>query len=407
MARRRYQTGCVFKRGKRRKVWVARWREDVLCEDGKVGRILRSVVLGSVADLPTRRDAQVRLDEELRAVNQGTVRPESSMLFGTFAEEQWKTLVLPTLKLSTQHGYKTVLAKHLLPYWRDWRLRDIGRQDVQQWVADRFRRKLGWQTVRNAWTLLSGILETAVEYGYLSMNPARGVKFPEKELKEAPVLFTAEDFVKLLEQLDEPYRTMARLIALTGLRIGELLAVRWRCLDLEIGTLSVRESVYEGKFQSPKTRKSRRTMPLGPQIIVWLREHRLRAKRTESDDLVFGNRKGQPLRESKLLRNVLQPAAERAGLGRVTWHQFRHIHSSLLNDLRVPVKIAQEQLGHSSISTTLNIYTHVVDARTARRSKRSNANCSQLFPNCRTAPSRPIRQVVIFVWLRVGGAARI
>ncbi len=386
MARRRYQTGCVFKRGKRRKVWVARWREDVLCEDGKVGRILRSVVLGSVADLPTRRDAQVRLDEELRAVNQGTVRPESSMLFGTFAEEQWKTLVLPTLKLSTQHGYKTVLAKHLLPYWRDWRLRDIGRQDVQQWVADRFRRKLGWQTVRNAWTLLSGILETAVEYGYLSMNPARGVKFPEKELKEAPVLFTAEDFVKLLEQLDEPYRTMARLIALTGLRIGELLAVRWRCLDLEIGTLSVRESVYEGKFQSPKTRKSRRTMPLGPQIIVWLREHRLRAKRTESDDLVFGNRKGQPLRESKLLRNVLQPAAERAGLGRVTWHQFRHIHSSLLNDLRVPVKIAQEQLGHSSISTTLNIYTHVVDAS---HRKAIEALERELFPTVPKLPDGP------------------
>ena len=386
MARRRYQTGCVFKRGKRRKVWVARWREDVLCEDGKVGRILRSVVLGAVADLPTRKDAQVRLDEELRAVNQGTVRPESSMLFGTFAEEQWKTLVLPTLKLSTQHGYKTVLAKHLLPYWRDWRLRDIGRQDVQQWVADRFRRKLGWQTVRNAWTLLSGILETAVEYGYLSMNPARGVKFPEKELKEAPVLFTAEDFVKLLEQLDEPYRTMARLIALTGLRIGELLAVRWRCLDLEIGTLSVRESVYEGKFQSPKTRKSRRTMPLGPQIIVWLREHRLRAKRTESDDLVFGNRKGQPLRESKLLRNVLQPAAERAGLGRVTWHQFRHIHSSLLNDLRVPVKIAQEQLGHSSISTTLNIYTHVVDAS---HRKAIEALERELFPTVPKLPDGP------------------
>jgi integrase len=376
----------VFKRGKRRKVWVARWREDVLCEDGKVGRILRSVVLGSVADLPTRKDAQVRLDEELRAVNQGTVRPESSMLFGTFAEEQWKTLVLPTLKLSTQHGYKTVLAKHLLPYWRDWRLRDVGRQDVQQWVADRFRRKLGWQTVRNAWTLLSGILETAVEYGYLSMNPARGVKFPEKELKEAPVLFTAEDFTKLLEQLDEPYRTMARLIALTGLRIGELLAVRWRCLDLEIGTLSVRESVYEGKFQSPKTRKSRRTIPLGPQSILWLREHRLRATRTAADDLLFGNRSGKPLRESKLLRNVLQPAAERAGLGRVTWHQFRHIHSSLLNDLRVPVKIAQEQLGHSSISTTLNIYTHVVDAS---HRKAIEALERELFPSVPKLPDGP------------------
>ena len=93
-----------------------------------------------------------------------------------------------------------------------------------------------------------------------------------------------------------------------------------------------------------------------------LSEHRERSTRESSDDLVFGNRKGEPFRESKLLTKVLQPAAEAVGLGRVTWHQFRHIHSSLLNDLKVPVKIAQEQLGHASISTTLNIYTHVVDA---------------------------------------------
>src|SRR5204863_2698543 len=84
-------------------------------------------------------------------------------------------------------------------------------------------------------------------------------------------------------------------------------------------------------------------------------------RRTEPD-LVFGNRHGDPMRESKLLTTVLRPAAVAAGLGRVTWHQFRHIHSSLLNDLRVPAKIAQEQLGHASIATTLNIYTHVVDA---------------------------------------------
>ena len=63
-----------------------------------------------------------------------------------------------------------------------------------------------------------------------------------------------------------------------------------------------------------------------------------------------------------MLTTVLQPAAERAGLGRVTWHQFRHIHTSLLNDLYVPAKIAQERLGHASISTTLNIYTHAADA---------------------------------------------
>jgi integrase len=124
----------------------------------------------------------------------------------------------------------------------------------------------------------------------------------------------------------------------------------------------VRESVFEGKTQQPKTQKARRTIPLGPHAIALLKGHRERAMRKSADDLVFPNRLGEPMRESKLLGRVLQPAAERAGLGRVTWHQFRHIHSSLLNDLRVPVKIAQEQLGHASIATTLNIYTHVVDA---------------------------------------------
>ncbi len=362
VARRRYQAGCVFKRGKRRKVWVARWREDVLLEGGQLGRLHKSVVLGTVAELPTKRRALTKLDEHIRPVNQGTTRPEASMSFGVFAESQWSALVLPTLKLSTQHGYTNVLRKHLLPYWREWRLRDIGKLDVQQFVADRFRQQAGWQTVRNAWTLLSGILETAVEYGYLTMNPARGVKFPRQAEREAPAIIAGDDFAKLLSEVEEPYKTMVELIAATGLRIGELLAVRWRALDLEVGTLTVRESVYEGKFQRPKTHKSRRTIPLGPHAITSLKEHCARSARKSDDDLVFPNKSGEPLRESKLLERVLQPAAERTGLGRVTWHQFRHIHSSLVNDLRVPVRIALEQLGHASIQTTLNIYTHVVDA---------------------------------------------
>ena len=155
---------------------------------------------------------------------------------------------------------------------------------------------------------------------------------------------------------------MVSLIAATGLRIGELLALRWSALDLEVGTLAVRESVFEGKFQPPKTLRAVRTIPLGRHAVAALTSHRERVSRRAATDLVFGNRNGDAMREPKLLTNVLQPAAEDAGLGRVTWHQFRHIHSSLLNDLKVPVKIAQQQLGHASISTTLNIYTHVVDA---------------------------------------------
>lgn len=91
----------------------------------------------------------------------------------------------------------------------------------------------------------------------------------------------------------------------------------------------VRFDGTEGKTQQPKTQKVRWTIPLEPHVIALLKEHRDRATRKSADDLVFPNRLGKPMRESKLLGRLLQPAAERAGLGRVTWHRFRHIHSSL------------------------------------------------------------------------------
>jgi len=108
---------------------------------------------------------------------------------------------------------------------------------------------------------------------------------------------------------------MVRLIAATGLRIGKLLALRWSALDLETGSLAVRESVFEGKFQLPKTLKAARTIPPGRHAVAALKGRRERATRIAPDDLLFGNRSGKPLRGSKLLRNVLQPAAVKAGLG--------------------------------------------------------------------------------------------
>ena len=111
--------------------------------------------------------------------------------------------------------------------------------------------------------------------------------------------------------------------------------------------------------------------------------------RREPRDLVFAHRHGDALRESKLPTTVLQPAAKAAGLERVTWHQFRHIHSSLLNDLRVPVKIAQEQFGHASISTTLNIYTHVVDASNRQAIEALERQLFPTVPKSQKADTEP------------------
>lgn len=280
-----------------------------------------------------------------------------------------------------------MLQKHVGPYWGEWRLCDITKIDVQQFVLHKFDQQLAWQTVRNAWIVLSSILDAAMDYGALAVNPARGVKFPLAPPRTAPRILGRKDVGALLQQVDEPYRTMIGLVALTGLRIGELLGLRWRGLDLTAGTLRVLESVFEGQRQRPKTQRALRTIPLGPHAVQMLTAHRARSPRTAPDELVFPNSKGDPLRESKVLTRVLQPAAERAGLGRVTWHQFRHVHSSLLNDLGVPVKIAQEQLGHASVQTTLNIYTHVIDGSHRQAIEQLEATLFPSVPNVKERDS--------------------
>lgn len=361
MARRTYQSGCLFKRGKRRKVWVARWREDVIDAEGRPSRIHRSIVLGSLADLPTQREARALLEQRLRSLNSGRQAPLSTARFSDFVETTWKPLILPTLKLSTQRGYRMVLGRHLLPFFGDRRLNDITKVEVQQYVTEKFRQNLAWQTVRNSWIVLSSILDSAVDFDRLSINPARGVKFPPQPLRAEPVILTGESFSKLLGELKEPYRTMVALLGLTGLRIGELIALRWRALDLDVGTLQVRESVFQGQVQQPKSQRAIRTVPLGPVACRTLREHLERRRPSSSEALVFPNERGGPHSESNLIQRVLRPAAVAAGLGRVTFHQMRHVHSSILHDLKVPPKIAQQQLGHATVDTTLRIYTHVIE----------------------------------------------
>lgn len=357
---------------------MARWREDVIRADGSRGRMHRTVVLGLVSEFPRRRQALTILEERLRPLNRGLRPVQSTMLFREFVQSDWTNLVLPTLKLSTQHGYRTVLRKHLLPYFGERRLCDVSKLDVQQFVAEKFRQNLAWQTVRNAWIVISSVFDSAVEYGYLAANPARGVKFPPRTVGVKPPVLSAKSFARLLKHLEEPYKTMVAITALTGLWIGELLALRWKIVDFDARTIRVAESVFEGQFQNPKSEKSVRTIPLGPFAERLLKNQFKQSARTGPEDLVFSNCKGGPQREAYLLERVLRPAGEVAEIGRVTWHQLRHAHASILHDIGAPAKVVQEQVGHAAIETTLGIYTHAFP-ETHRRAVENLERV--LFPN--------------------------
>jgi len=146
---------------------------------------------------------------------------------------------------------------------------------------------------------------------------------------------------------------------MTGLRIGEVLALRWKNVDFKKSVIQVREAVYEGNLSSPKSKSSIRDIPMGPSLHQSLAEYR---KEAPADAFVFASKNGTPLDSHNLLGRVLKPACKRAGLPSISWHSFRHTHATLLSDLGESLKTAQAQLGHARSSTTAEIYTHVVPA---------------------------------------------
>ena len=360
MARSRFQDGSLFVRGTRNKMYVARYYEKVIDPSGRPRRMRRSIVLGPVAEIGSRRAAQNRLAELLRPINLGRQKPRVMLTFGAFIREQWQPKVLGLFKLSSQVGYRPVTAKHLLPYFGDYTLSDIVPSQIQGFLAEKAKTGICWYTVRNLRNVLSRILRTAVEWGYLEENPVAKVKLPPKPL-QAPAQFLPPQQVRqLLAEIREPYCSMVLLAVLTGLRRGELFALRWGALDLDKGALEVRESVFNGQFSTPKTHSSVRQIPLSSPAVALLRDLKAQVAKTKPEDLVFVSRRGTPLRPDNILKRVIHPACDRLKMARVGWHTFRHTHATLLSELGESIKTAQAILGHSDIGTTLQIYTHAV-----------------------------------------------
>lgn len=358
MARRGFQQGMLFQRGTRRKVWVARWWVDVIQVGGTLGRIRRSEVIGTVADLPTRRKAMQVLSQKLKAVNSDDARPQSVRTFEDFVKNEWMPVILPTLKYATQKHYRYMLDVHLIPAFGNRQLRELTREELQAFLSRKLKGGLSWETVHHFKCGLSKILGAAEEWGCINENLAQKTKLPRRQHGAERVVLTPIQVRNLAAALDEPARSIALLLVLTGLRIGELLALRWGSIDLNALVLRVCETVYDGHFDQPKTKRSARTIPIGAETAEILA-----AIRPAVDDrraLVFATREGFPLDRWNLLRKHLKPAAKQLGLPGVTWHLLRHSHATMLDSVGTPIGTMQSLLGHSTPEITREIYLHAV-----------------------------------------------
>ena len=313
--KRQYGSGCLLRR---KGGWAIRWRETEIGADGTKKRVLRYQTLGKMS----RKQAGDILVQRIAVASTKTITAPSTLTFRELAV-QWQTTVLPMYKHSTQKNHGHILGKHLMPRFGGVRLTEVGRQDVQAYVAHLTSRGYAPKTVHHIHDVLSAILRTAVKWGQLEDNPARGVDLPRPMTVRPKWALTVQQAAALLEALPVLPRILVGLAILTGLRRGELFGLRWRDVDDEEQCITIREAVYEGIFDTPKTVASRRCMPLSAAGVQLIQEWRAVARRTGSEDLVFATRCGKPICPNNILRRWVAPACATLGLSRASWLTFR------------------------------------------------------------------------------------
>jgi integrase len=211
----------------------------------------------------------------------------------------------------------------------------------------------------------------ALKWGLISRNPADAVTPPRPQRSEIHTM-TEDDITRFLEAAKAtPYYVLFYEALFTGMRRSELLALRWCDVDLLLCQVHVTRTLHhlrtgEIVIRAPKSAKGRRMVMLSPSTTLLLQEHRDKqeAQRAmlgiplKDDDLVFSDLKGKPLLPDTV-SHVWAKLVKRTGLKGIRFHDARHTHASLMLKQGVHPKVVQERLGHATISTTLDLYSHV------------------------------------------------
>jgi len=206
-------------------------------------------------------------------------------------------------------------------------------------------------------------LEKAVQWGYISTNPAAYVKKPRVEKAEVEYL-EPEEIKRLIEAADERHKALIMFACLTGARQSEILGLRWCDIDLEEGKAFIRQILQGGRFYPPKSKAGRRVVDLPAILMEALEAHKIRQAVELSKnphDLVFTSEKGTPLDGRNVAQRILEPALRIAGLCKVGFHALRHSYVSMLIAQGENVKTIQSLVGHASARMTWDVYGHLFE----------------------------------------------
>ncbi len=316
-----------------------------------------------------------RVRSEVNAdVSRGEYRPDTKLTFAEYAETWKETYAGRTsrgLRPETLDEYRRDLNRATLYLGRR-RLAEIDAPTVKAYARSLANAGLKPGTVRRILAPLKACLATAVEDGHLRHNPIAGVRLAvatpkvvdgseveEDDTDEVKAL-TTEQLAELVAQVGDGWHGLiVRLMAQSGIRIGEALGLRWQDVDSAAGRIRIRRRVRRGKVGKPKSQSGTREVPVAPKLLRELTAHRLASPYSDSTDLVFPTDTGKPCHASNLYR-WLKPAAKAAGVEWAAFHTLRHTAASRWLVSGIGIAQVSKLLGHHDPGFTLRTYIHVL-----------------------------------------------
>lgn len=308
----------------------------------------------------TKRDAERARVQALADYQRGLL-PIPSQVKVVDWLPQWLELKRPNLAPKTSANYAYVINRHLIPLLGQRKLQELKPSEVRAAYVKLSDKGFSKSLLHQGRVILRQALQEAVFDEIVARNVAEVARLPSfKRGTTARALDSQEVGAFLKVASGHRLGVLFEFVIATGLRRGEVCALRWAHLDLEKGLLRVRENVtvVNGKatLGAPKTESGIRDLHLAPETVELLRRHRHEG--TNPGGHVFANAKGQRLYPDSLTK-LAGKLAEAAGLGDVRFHDLRHTYASLMLSKGVPMEVVSEKLGHSRPSTTADIYRHI------------------------------------------------
>jgi integrase len=355
----------VLRDGGGREFWYGKWRAG----SRQVKRRIGLKRIPSTREGLTRTQAEGelrRLMGSVTATTAGrrvTVEEAGVALLSKLRAQGRKTATLQT--------YESVIRVQLSPFFGQRALDKIGRREIAAFVADMTRAGRAPKTTLNALGVLHSIFELARREEWVEANPCTLVDKPRVDAADADIRFLEPEEVEALLRAvpdDDLGRVESRMYlaaAMTGMRQGELLALRWRDIDWSAQRVRVRRSFVRGEFGTPKSKRSSRSVPLADRLAGELELLHRETVHARDDDLVFAHpHTGKPLDRSKLLKRF-KAALRRAAVREVRFHDLRHTFGTRMAAQGVPMRALQEMMGHRDFKTTLIYADYAPSAREA------------------------------------------